>query len=148
MTLYGKELIWMASEGAIQSLILEYLQFEENKGNLLYNRTNNIPVRKADGNFRRMPKGTKIGRPDIEILIKGFYIGIEVKKDDKYVKDGKVNKKGDWKAKQSDGQIKYERMVKKNHGRYYVVRSYEEVMDIIKEFNRWYETVKEYLENK
>lgn len=119
-------------EGIIQRSIIEYLSLLENQGKLLFWRSNNIPVfdptRKC---FRSMPKGSKKGVADICVIVNGYFIGLEVKNDDRY----KIGaRKGNYKDLQSEDQKKFEEKLKKNGGLYFVVHSFEEVKEILNKY--------------
>lgn len=102
----------MAKETEIQRAICDYLAFKKH----FFWRNNNTPVYDPVGKkFRAMPKYTMRGRPDIEVIKDGFYIGLEVKRE---------------KTKQSDAQKEFELGVKKSGGEYYVVRSLEDLKEI------------------
>lgn len=123
------------SEAQLQSAIIDYLQVLENQGKLMFERTNNTPIYDpTNRGFRVMPKGSKLGSSDIKILLKGIPIYIEVKQPGKYKRNGKVHKKGDYKYIQSEHQVKYQKLVEKNNGFYYVVRSVDEVLEILVNF--------------
>lgn len=104
-------------ETQIQSQIIDYLQLLENQGKIFLHRVNNMgvydPKRKA---YRVFPKGAKKGFPDIICLKDGLLIGLEVKTG---------------KGEQSVNQIEIEKEFKKHGAAYYVVRSLEEVIEII-----------------
>ena len=106
-------------ETQIQSSIIDYLQVLENQGKLFLHRVNNMgvydPKRKA---YRVFPKGAKKGFPDIIVIKNGFLIGLEVKTG---------------KGEQSVNQIEIEKEFKKHGAAYYVVRSLDEVIEIIGE---------------
>lgn len=105
------------TETQIQSSIIDYLQLLENQGKLFLHRVNNMgvydPKRKA---YRVFPKGAKKGFPDIICLKDGLLIGLEVKTG---------------KGEQSVNQIEIEKEFKKHGAAYYVVRSLDEVIEII-----------------
>lgn len=107
------------TETQIQSSIIDYLQVLENQGKLFLHRVNNMgvydPKRKA---YRVFPKGAKKGFPDIIVIKNGFLIGLEVKTG---------------KGEQSVNQIEIEKEFKKHGAAYYVVRSLDEVIEIIGE---------------
>ena len=108
-------------EKDIQSSICEYLEILEAQGKIMFWRQNTAPtVNKNKGgewSFRKMPKFTKKGVPDIIMIVKGKFIGLEVK-----------TKKG----VQSQDQKDFQALVEKNQGEYHVVRSIEDVLKIIK----------------
>lgn len=105
------------TETQIQSSIIDYLQVLENQGKLFLHRVNNMgvydPKRKA---YRVFPKGSKKGFPDIICLKDGLLIGLEVKTGE---------------GKQSNNQKEVEKKLKKHGVAYYVVRSLDEVIEII-----------------
>lgn len=108
-------------ESDIQSSIIDYLQFMENKGVLFFQRTNNIPVsqiRNGKRVFRSMAKGQKKGFPDITMVINGLFIALEVKMPKKY---------------QSKDQKAMQAKIELAGGKYFVVRSVDEVIRIVKE---------------
>ena len=104
-------------ESEIQSSIIDYLQILENKGKIFFQRVNNTPVYDPKyKQFRSMPKGSKKGFPDILVIKSGKTIGIEVK-----TATGKQSKE------QKDIESKF-----KKHGQeYYIVRSLDEVIEIL-----------------
>ena len=118
-------------EGIIQKLVIGYLSTRKD---LLFQRTNNIavfdPVKKI---YRSTPPGFKKGYPDITIIKDGKFIGVELKGNEKYKKNGKVNKKGDWKQIQSPEQIEMQKAIKKNGGKYFVIRSVKELEEALDE---------------
>lgn len=104
-------------ETEIQSSIIDYLQLLEKQGKLFLHRVNNMgvydPKVKA---YRVFPKGSKKGFPDIIIIKNGLLIGLEVKTGQ---------------GKQSVNQIEMEKEFKKHGADYYVVRSLNEVIEIV-----------------
>ncbi len=106
------------SEINIQSSIIDYLTVEEKLGHLTFQRINNIPVYDDKiKKYRSMPKGTKKGYPDIIVLKKGRFIGLEIKKSSG--------------GKQSIHQKEMEKLIKSQSGEYYLVSSLEEAMAVI-----------------
>lgn len=95
-------------ESDIQRTILEYLDVI----GVFNTRVNSGMIATGFGGKTRMVKGAKAGFPDILVLYKGRFIGLEVKTQ---------------KGKQNDNQIIMEREIKKNGGEYYVVRSIVDV---------------------
>ena len=98
------------SETQIQSQILQYLL---RRKDIFVQRTNNVPIsqiRNGKRIFRSLPLGQHKGFPDLIVIKNGKFIGIEVKKPGVYSRDGKNNKKGDYKYVQSEDQIKMEKM--------------------------------------
>lgn len=109
-------------ETVIQSAIITYLGILEKQGKIWFTRLNNIPpVNKGnDGKmiFRRLPRGTKRGIPDILVITKGKTIGLEVKTPT---------------GKQSKEQKEIEERFIKNGAFYHIVRSLEETRKVIDE---------------
>ncbi len=102
----------MEKETSIQRSICDYLALKKH----FFWRNNTTPVYDPVGKkFRAMPKYSLRGRPDIEIIKDGFYIGLEVKRPN---------------TKQSDNQKEFEKNCKQAGGEYYVVRSLEDVQNI------------------
>lgn len=101
------------NETDIQKTICEYLSYRKD---LFFCRMNNIPIydptRKA---YRSMPKYARSGMPDIMIIQNGKYIGIEVKKPKP-------------KTYQSKEQKLIESEIKANGGKYFVVRSLDDLL--------------------
>jgi hypothetical protein len=104
-------------ETDIQNAICEYLEI---KGRCFF-RLNNIPAfnKGAGGKItmRRLPKYTPKGLPDIIVVVGGLFYALEVKKSDP-------------KTYQSKEQKEFELSVKKHGGKYFVVRSIEDVQAI------------------
>lgn len=65
-------------ETEIQASICEYLQYKQNRGQLMFWRQNNTPVF-SDGRMRALPKHSRRGVPDIIVIKQGQFIGLEVK---------------------------------------------------------------------
>lgn len=112
------------SETDIQSAIIRYLTVLENQGKLFFNRTNNIPPvnKNSKGEvvgFRRLPAGAKKGIPAIWVILQGKTIGLEVKTAT---------------GRQSKEQKEIQEKFTKNDADYYVVRSYEEVKNILDKY--------------
>ncbi|MGL5648305.1 MAG: VRR-NUC domain-containing protein [Clostridium sp.] len=111
------------TETQIQSIIIRYLSILENQGKLWFTRFNNIPpVNKGPNGtmqFRKLPPGSKKGVPDLIVITKGCFIGLEVKTPT---------------GRQSKEQKEVEEGIKKQDCSYYVVRSLEEVQEILKKF--------------
>lgn len=102
-------------EGIIQTQILEYLRLQNN---LYYTRLNSTgvfdPTKKV---FRRPSPHQKHGIPDIMIIKDNKVIFLECKSDV---------------GKQSEYQKEFQQVCDNNKIDYYVVRSLDEVCDIIK----------------
>lgn len=102
-------------ETSIQSAICDHLA---RKGRCFF-RLNNIPAfnRIAGGGFamRRLPKHTPKGLPDIIVVAGGLFYALEVKSEV---------------GKQSKEQKEFEALVKKHGGKYFVVRSIDDVIEV------------------
>lgn len=99
-------------ETDIQRALCDYLARRRH----FFWRNNNTPIFDPKRQtFRALPKYGLLGRPDIEVIKDGFYIGLEVKRE---------------KGKQSDSQKKFEQMVKEAGGEYHVVRSIDDLKEI------------------
>lgn len=102
-------------ETTIQSAIIDYLALRKH----FFVRLNNIPpVQHVNGKmvFRRMPKGSMLGLPDIIVLTDGgFAVFLEVK-----------NEKG----KQSGNQKEFQRRCQEVGCEYYLIRSVDQLKEI------------------
>ena len=99
-------------EGGIQVAICGYLS---TRGHFFW-RQNTIPVFDVrNRSFRRMPRFSMAGIPDIILIKDGRFIGIEVK-----------NERG----RQSTGQLLFETNCKRAGGEYHVVRSVRDVIGL------------------
>lgn len=104
-------------ENLIQNGIINYLQLRENQGDLYFFRSGAWAVRVKWAGWRdRFFRTWKAGCPDITVLHDGQFIWLEVK-----------NEKG----KQSDNQKTAEERILKSWGKYYIVRSIQDVIDIL-----------------
>lgn len=100
-------------ETDIQLAICDYLNYK----NIFFWRNNNTPIFDPKYKiFRAMPKYTMKGIPDIIIIQKGRFIGLEVKTP---------------KTKQSERQVEFEKNCIKAGGQYHVVRSIDDVEKIL-----------------
>lgn len=102
-------------EVELQRTICEYLAYL----GIFFWRSNNIPVfgRSGDGamRFRRLPKYTPRGLPDIIVIINGHFVGLEVKREG---------------FKQTTDQIFMQQQIEDNGGYYYVVSTLEDIRKI------------------
>lgn len=108
-------------ESDVQNSICEYLETRRR----CFFRLNNIPAfnRGVGGviTMRRLPKYTPKGLPDIVVVVGGLFYGLEVKKPDS------VDSK---KTYQSKDQKEFQALVEKHGGKYFVVRSIDDVQKI------------------
>jgi hypothetical protein len=104
-------------EGDVQNAICEYLEL---RGRCFF-RLNNIPAfNRGEGGrvtMRKLPKYTPKGLPDIVVVAGGLFYALEVKRSNP-------------KTYQSKDQKIFEADVKKHGGKYFVVRSIEDVQAI------------------
>lgn len=109
-------------EGQLQSVCIDWLQYQENKGKLWFTRLNTIPpVSKQNGKivFRKMPKGAKTGLADLLIFKDQRTIWIELKSD---------------KGKQSDNQKAFgEASQIHSNSEYYVVKDFVQFKGLVGE---------------
>ena len=101
------------TESQIQTQIINYLQHRKD---LFFQRTNNICAPNGRGGFKSLSKGQKKGFPDILVLKHGKCIGIEVKTVI---------------GSQSKYQKEMEKEFIKNGGEYFIVRSLEDVIEVL-----------------
>lgn len=100
------------SESQIQSTVLDYL-IRKNHFVLRINNTPPYdPVRKA---FRKMPKGTRKGVPDILVQWNGMPVWLEIKRTG---------------GKQSPEQKKFEEDCDKQGIEYHIIRKLDDVIEI------------------
>ncbi len=102
-------------ESEIQKQIVEYLNYRKD---VYFTRNNSFAgkIMRGNGSVGYI-KNNKPGAPDIIILFKGRYIGAEIK-----------NKTGH----QAEVQKQAEADIRRNGGEYYIVRSLEEIREILK----------------
>ena len=101
------------SESNIQKAILDYLQYQENLSKLWFVRSASGEVNTDTG--RRFKTGKK-GCPDILLCYRGRFIGLEVKTA---------------KGRQSKAQVEAQKRIEACGGKYYIVRSIDDVIDIL-----------------
>ena len=101
------------SESNIQKAILDYLQYQENLSKLWFVRSASGEVNTDTG--RRFKTGKK-GCPDILLCKDGCFIGLEVKTD---------------KGRQSKAQVESQKRIEACGGRYYIVRSIDDVIKVL-----------------
>ena len=103
-------------EKQIQLAICDYLEIKQKQGHLIFWRQNVIPpFDKKTGFYRPVSKYTRTGIPDVIVVKNGVFIGLEVKR------------KGE---KQNDAQLKFQSDVERVGGKYFVVRSVIDVINI------------------
>ena len=101
------------TENDVLQAVCEYLAYKQ----IFFWRVNQVPVWNNDAQaFRRMPKWSRRGVPDIIAVINGRFIGIECK-----------TKKG----KQSDGQVQFQQDLEKAGGVYWVVRGIDSITPLL-----------------
>ncbi|HEY2471042.1 MAG TPA: VRR-NUC domain-containing protein [Terracidiphilus sp.] len=96
-------------ESEVQRAILDYLEL---KG-IFHYRNNSGAFKREDGHLYRFGA---LGSPDIVCVIKGQYVGIEVKGTD---------------GKQSDHQKKFQRQLEAMGGKYILAYSINAVIDAL-----------------
>lgn len=104
------------TETQIQNTICEYLEIRERQRMLLFWRQNTGGIFDVKKQIRRaLPKHAKRGVPDIIVIKKGQFIGLEVKSAT---------------GRQSPDQKLFEIHTTNNGGFYYIVRSLQEVKQL------------------
>jgi hypothetical protein len=99
------------SENQVLAAVANYLKLR----GVFFWRTNNIPVYdKTRGAFRSMPEFSRKGVPDIIAIVKGQFVGLEMKRPD---------------GRQSADQKQFEEDVVKAGGRYFVIKSIDDIRD-------------------
>lgn len=100
------------SESNILRSVCDYLALKK----YFFWRSNTTPVYDANQKFfRRMPVYAMKGVPDIIVIYKGSFIGIEVKRPGTY---------------QSPEQKEFEMQCNRNGGSYFVVRSVDDIIKL------------------
>lgn len=99
-------------EKDIQGAICDYLALRK----IFFWRNNTTPIYDPTRNvFRAMSKYALKGRPDIEIIKGGSYIGLEVKTP---------------RTRQNVFQVAFEKQCKEAGGKYHLVRSLNDVIEL------------------
>jgi len=106
-------------ETDIQKSICDYLAYRRH----LFWRNNNAPtvIRRKVGTrwvidgFRKLPVYTMKGLPDIIVIKDGYFIGLEVKREN---------------GRQSPDQKEFQRLCKEAGAEYYIVKSIDDVRNI------------------
>ena len=106
-------------EKVIQREICEWLDRQQ----LMFWRSNNVPVFSASGRnnqgemrFRALPKFTPRGLPDVQMIIDGKFVGLEIKRPGRTL---------------SPDQEKFGMRVLQAGGDYHCVHSLDEVMELM-----------------
>ena len=102
-------------ESVIQKAIMQYLQILENQGKLYFFRAGSGAIPTGNGGYF---KTGKVGCPDIVVCLRGLFVGLEIK-----------NEKG----RQSPSQKIAQEAIETAGGRYYIVRSVDDVERILEE---------------
>lgn len=99
------------TESEIQKAVLQFLSVSR----IFHYRNNSGAYLAEHGSYIRygLP-----GSPDIIAVINGKYIGLEIKRR---------------KGKQDPDQVEFQRVLEKAGGEYYIVRSVDDVVSIIKQ---------------
>lgn len=120
-------IIWMSKktpEGMIVAAICEYLALKEKAGHGMYWKVRNQTYNaRAKCHIVDNSPIAKVGIPDIEGILNGQYIGIEVK-----VPKSPTTKK----TYQSKEQKIFQALVEKSGGIYIVARSIDDVEELFK----------------
>ena len=106
----------MTEEGSLKSTVSDWLQIQENQGKLIFLRLNAGGI-VIEGEKRRYFRGVKRGAADFEVITDGRVIFLELKS-----KNGKQNKE----------QKLFERKVKSFGCEYHIIRSFEELENVLK----------------
>lgn len=107
----------MQLEKGIQTAILNYLSILENQGKPIYafrTQSGAVPIQR--GNKAGYFKTGRKGAPDITVCYGGRFIALEVKTE---------------KGKLSEAQTEAAIAIKKAGGEYYIVRSVEDLTEIL-----------------
>lgn len=97
-----------STEKATQKAVLDYLTA---KG--IFHWRQNSGAIKTRGHFYKFASIN--GIPDIVAIVNGQFIGLEIKDID---------------GKQNDDQIEFQRLLEESGGKYYVIRSIDEVIQL------------------
>src|ERR1035437_10662331 len=100
----------------IQLAVCEYLALKQAMKQLYFWRQNTIPptfMKNGQMQFRRMPKFSVNGVPDVIVLCRGTFIGLEIKSE---------------KGRQSAHQFLFEKKCKEAGCEYYIIKSLEDVI--------------------
>lgn len=105
------------NEKDAQKALLDYLYRRMQQGKLMFWRNNNAPVfditRKV---YRKLPKYTLKGSPDIIVIMNGDFIGLEVKGSG---------------IKLSEDQVKFQKLVReKGGGEYHRVTTIDDLITL------------------
>ena len=111
-------LLYKRKESEILREIIKFLEILENRGDIYFSRNNSFKgkIKRQDGS-EGFIKNNKPGSSDIIICYRGRYIGLEIKTQS---------------GKQLEDQKKAEAAIKRAGGEYYIVRSVNDVFNILK----------------
>ena len=120
----------LISESAIQRAILDYLQLLQNQGKILFLRLNagKFPIQNKNGKWR-MLRGAPAGWSDI-IVWKPIAQEIGINATFSFLRTYFLEVKSS-SGKLLGDQMAFEQQVQRLGGKYYVVRSVEEVKQIL-----------------
>ena len=104
------------SEKQIQKSCIEYLQYLENLGKLMFLRLNSGNMFMSSGSKRYKIKLCKEGTADLMLIIKGVPIFVELKTIS---------------GKQSSHQIDFEKLAHKNGVKYCLIRSVDAFTELV-----------------
>jgi len=96
-----------------QQTIIEYLKIKK----IFHYRNNSGAMMGEYNGKRRIVRFGALGSPDIVCIVKGRYVGIEVKGTD---------------GRQRDSQIEFQEQLEKAGGKYILARSLDDVIEQIK----------------
>ena len=121
----------LVTEASIKSAISDYLQYKTNAGEIYADRLNSGDFIEARGNTRRRIRGCRKGTADFFVLqsillwdgvhatrirsVRGIFL--EIKSPT---------------GKQSPEQVVFQKLVENQGGEYHIVRSVDEVMEVLK----------------
>lgn len=132
----GNPLI-LLSEADVKSAITDYLQIGSNQGKWWFCRLNagSFVLFNPDGSHRRRVQGVEKGTADYQVLqpnfVRASYKGEEKGEPHPVCRVTFLEVKSSA-GKQSPDQKAFESKAKKFHARYFIVRSVDEVQEILK----------------
>lgn len=126
------------SEAQIKRSVDDYLTYQANLGLLMFFRLNagSFVLFNPDGSHRRRIKGAGKGTADFEVIqptfVRTIYKGIEKGEPHPVCRVTFLETKKPKGGKQSADQKEFEQTAKRLHARYFVVRSVDEVEEVLK----------------